>query len=61
MVNNIDVNQIQVKIYNVNGQLVNQTQLTQNKTVNTNSLKSGIYIVKVSNDNISFTEKLIIQ
>jgi hypothetical protein len=59
--NNIDVNQIQVKIYNVNGQLVKQTQLTQNKTVNTNSLKSGIYIVKVSNDNISFTEKLIIR
>ncbi|QSS96173.1 T9SS-dependent M36 family metallopeptidase [Psychroflexus sp. ALD_RP9] len=59
--NNIDVSRIQVEIYNLNGQLVQQTQLSENKIINISSLKSGIYIVKASNNSVSFTEKLIIE
>ena len=52
----------QVQIFNVTGQLV-LSQQTDSKTitVNTSSLKSGVYFLKVTTDNASFDKKIVVQ
>jgi len=52
----------QVGIYNVFGQKVYSAVLTtKQETINTNQFSSGIYLVKVSNREKTFTKKLIIE
>jgi len=52
----------QVGIYNVFGQKVYSAVLTtKQETINTNQFSSGIYFVKVSNREKTFTKKLIIE
>jgi len=52
----------QVEIYNVFGQKVYSAVLvTKQETINTNQFSSGIYFVKVSNREKTFTKKLIIE
>ena len=51
-----------VNIYNVNGQLVLNTDINNNqKTINISSLESGIYIVDILSENTSVKRKLIIE
>jgi len=51
-----------INIYNVNGQLVLNTDVNNNqKTINISSLKSGIYIVDILSENSSVKRKLIIE
>ena len=51
-----------VNIYNVNGQLVLNTDVNNNqKTINISSLESGIYIVDILSENTSVKRKLIIE
>lgn len=47
-------------IYNVNGQLVySQTNLVANQSINISALKSGVYFVRIKNDNVAKTLRLI--
>jgi len=51
-----------INIYNVNGQLVLNTDVNNNqKTINISSLESGIYIVDILSENTSVKRKLIIE
>jgi len=51
-----------INIYNVNGQLVLNTDVNNNqKTINISSLESGIYIVDILSENSSVKRKLIIE
>lgn len=49
-----------VSIYNVLGKQISKTVFT-NKTLDISALKSGIYILKITESNISETRKLVIK
>ncbi|MCX6280709.1 MAG: T9SS type A sorting domain-containing protein, partial [Bacteroidetes bacterium] len=51
-----------VQIYNITGQLL-ITEQTNGKTVtvNTSSLKAGVYFLKVTTDSGSFDKKIVVQ
>jgi hypothetical protein len=51
-----------INIYNVNGQIVLNKEVNNNKkTINISSLESGIYIVDIISENTSVKRKLIIE
>ena len=61
---NIDDNteNVQLEIIDVLGKTVFQTNLKETKTsFNLNQYPNGVYIFKVSSNNISYTEKIIKQ
>ncbi|MGI9653190.1 T9SS type A sorting domain-containing protein [Chryseobacterium sp. RLHN22] len=49
-----------VQIYDVNGRMIINTQYTQNG-IDVTTLSKGVYIVKITDNNNSFSEKLIIK
>jgi len=49
-----------VQVYDLNGRIVINEKYTE-KGINVNTLSKGIYIVKVTDKNINFSEKLIIK
>lgn len=55
---NIDTN---IEIYDILGKRVYRNTLSTSNTINLQSLKAGIYIVKISQDNATITKKLIKQ
>ena len=48
-----------IEIYNINGQLINQ-QAINTSSIQVN-LQEGIYIVKIYNDNLISTNKIIVK
>ncbi len=59
--NNINTNDVQLKIYNLNGQLIKETALNSNRTVNIEGFKPGVYMVKLISTDQSLTKKLIVK
>lgn len=58
---NIDAISAEIRIFNVLGkQVFHQSKITE-KTINTSSFNKGIYIVKITVDEKSKTQKLVIQ
>lgn len=51
-------NSLQFEIYNIIGKLVNKGE-TKNGTISVQMLNSGVYIIKLSNENQQITKKLI--
>ncbi len=49
----------QVEVINSLGQIVLTTQLNADKTIDVSSLSSGFYLVKITDNNLSFTQKII--
>lgn len=49
-----------VQVYDANGRMIINTQYTQNG-IDVSTLSKGVYIVKITDKNISFNEKLIIK
>ena len=58
-VNLISYSATQIEIYNTLGKRVFKTQITTDSTLNLESLKSGVYIVKFNQNNKSISKKLI--
>ncbi len=49
-----------ISIFNINGQLIISTKITnQSSTLNTSKFKSGIYLIKVENNETSIYRKII--
>jgi hypothetical protein len=59
ILNQTSSEKIYVKLYNVNGQVVLNSQVHANAVTNCNGLQQGIYIVEVYSGNDRFTKKLI--
>ncbi|MEC4047897.1 T9SS-dependent M36 family metallopeptidase [Flavobacterium sp. SUN046] len=56
------VGKVSIQIIDINGRLVNDIKnedFNIEKTLNLNALQTGVYILKVSGDNINFTQKII--
>ncbi len=51
---------INVQVFNILGKLVKNETLTNN-TLNVSNLKTGIYILKINQNNASTTKKLVIK
>ncbi|KFE98104.1 hypothetical protein IX39_17060 [Chryseobacterium formosense] len=49
-----------IQVYDVNGRMIINTQYTQNG-IDVTALSKGVYVVKISGKNNSFSEKLIIK
>lgn len=65
---NIRINQyvgkINIQVVDLNGRIVyklDDVDFNIEKSINLNSLQKGMYIIKVSNESINFTEKIIIK
>ena len=57
-----DLNDAKVFIYSMSGQeIYHRTIDSDNYTINLNNVKKGVYFVKVTSDNKSYTSKLIIK
>lgn len=57
------IGKINVQVVDLNGKLIyksNDPSFNTEKSINLNSLQKGIYIIRVNNDSINFSEKLII-
>ena len=58
-------NNVEVKFFNMLGQVVlasnTETMTSQKMTVNTTSLQRGVYLVEVSTNSATFTNRLIIK
>lgn len=52
---------ISVQVFDILGKQVRNQTLTGNNTLNVASLKSGVYIVKISQNNATTTKKLVIE
>ncbi|WP_340077320.1 T9SS type A sorting domain-containing protein [Leptobacterium sp. I13] len=50
-----------ISIYDVLGKQVLKTQLTNNNTLNLAELSSGVYLLKVTEENTTITRKLVIR
>lgn len=51
-----------ITIYNVLGEIVFESKINGNYSeIDVSSLKTGIYIIKISNSNLKYTQKLIIE
>jgi len=59
------IGKTEVELYNISGQRVYKTNLDFNslglKQINTNNLSSGVYILKISSDNMQGSKKIIIK
>ena len=56
------VGKVSIQIIDINGRLVNDIKnedFNIEKTLNLNALQTGVYFLKVSGDNINFTQKII--
>ncbi|QTE22117.1 DM13 domain-containing protein [Polaribacter cellanae] len=60
-IGNIEANSAEIRIFNVLGKKVFYQQKNTGKTLDISFLQSGIYMVKVSVENASKTQKLVIQ
>lgn len=62
LVNNTNISLEMMMIYDINGKLVNQTNLRSmqdEKAVDVSSLATGVYVVKIIGDNASIVKRLI--
>ena len=50
-----------IEIYNTNGQLVNKQDVTSGNNVIPTNLRQGVYIVKIYNNKLISTNKIIIK
>jgi len=50
-----------IEIYNVFGKRVMQLNQIQNQNINVNSLQSGVYLIKINQNEVSTTKKIIIK
>lgn len=56
------VGKVNIQIIDINGRLVNDFKnedFNIEKTLNLNALQTGVYVLKVTGDNINFTQKII--
>jgi len=60
-IQNFNFNSGEIRIFNVLGKQVIYQTKNLNKTIDISSLKSGIYIVKISSEGKSKTQKLVIE
>jgi len=62
LVNKTNISLEKMMIYDINGKLVNQTDLRtmqSQKTVDVSSLAAGVYMVQIIGDNASTVKRLI--
>lgn len=64
---NIKINQfsgkLNLQVFDLNGRVVyslNNTDFNIEKTIDLNSLQSGMYVVKIDGDNLNYTKKIIL-
>ena len=60
-IRSINNNKFDIEIYNLLGKRVVQKNDMDNQTINVNTLQSGVYLVKINQDQQSITKKLIIK
>ena len=56
-----DIDGAKLSVYNINGQLLQSTNLTNSFTQINTTFPSGIYIIEVQNANVITREKVIIK
>ena len=59
-INTVNNSQKKIEIYNVLGKVILTVSISQNE-LNISKLKAGIYIIKITENNITATRKLIVK
>lgn len=57
----VDANNLDIEIFNVFGKSVLSLYKIQNQNINVDQLQSGVYLIKITQNNTSTTKKLIIK
>lgn len=63
-VGNINYEDLDIKLYDMQGKLINETKLFRGQTISyldIQTLYSGTYLIKISTNNVSLTQKIIVE